>query len=334
MKAFVIGCLLQIEAHYHELFKRRQEQSTTPPSPRESVKALSSSLDELSKELRVVKASLPKKAGRQVEIVRDLMAATSVKLGSVRKSLDDLASQATIYRGLATLGITSATFGHETAVALEGFLAAAYTAKALLDQEAEDEDPDAILDEIEKVIKYGERVSAWGAFALRRIRRDKRKRGRVDISALVSGLVKELDDIFKESTIDLVPHIEPVSGRVFPMEIESVLLNLLANAYYFVKRKEKKRRVDVYVNRAEREGAAGVELIVADSGPGVNPTLSSRVWDPLFSTKVDDAGRPDGTGLGLSIVDDIVRDMNGVRSVDRDTRLKGARFTVWLAFRT
>ena len=63
---------------------------------------------------------------------------------------------------------------------------------------------------------------------------------------------------------------------------------------------------------------------IADSGPGIPPDLLATVFEPFITTKET------GTGLGLSIVDSVVKDMGGVRSVDADPELKGARFTIWL----
>jgi signal transduction histidine kinase len=39
----------------------------------------------------------------------------------------------------------------------------------------------------------------------------------------------------------------------------------------------------------------GVELRLADTGPGIPPAVLDRIFDPFFTTKKD------GTGLGLAI---------------------------------
>ena len=43
-----------------------------------------------------------------------------------------------------------------------------------------------------------------------------------------------------------------------------------------------------------------VEVLVADSGPGIAPEVLPRIFEPFFTTKVVGASR--GTGLGLSTV--------------------------------
>lgn len=74
-----------------------------------------------------------------------------------------------------------------------------------------------------------------------------------------------------------------------------------------------------------REGAPGVLVWVADSGPGVPEELGERVFDPFFTTK--DPG--EGTGLGLAIVQRTVHEAGGLVWVDR-AREGGAAFKVFL----
>jgi len=67
--------------------------------------------------------------------------------------------------------------------------------------------------------------------------------------------------------------------------------------------------------------AETVELVVADSGPGVSPDDKEKLFLPYFSTKNR------GTGLGLAIVSHIVAEHNGHIRVE-DNPPVGARFTV------
>lgn len=67
----------------------------------------------------------------------------------------------------------------------------------------------------------------------------------------------------------------------------------------------------------------GIELSVADSGPGVPPELRSRVFEPFFTT------RAKGTGLGLAVVKQIVTAHAGSVSID-DRPGGGARFVLRL----
>jgi signal transduction histidine kinase len=65
-------------------------------------------------------------------------------------------------------------------------------------------------------------------------------------------------------------------------------------------------RARVWLDRASRPVDV-VNIVIADSGPGVPPDLTEKIFDPYFTTK--EAGR--GTGLGLAIVARIVDGLGG-----------------------
>jgi signal transduction histidine kinase len=328
LKAFLFGCLFRLEAHYHDLFLKRRAQEPAMPSPRETVQEFDTQLKDLTRQLRGVESQLPRSAERSVERVRDRLDSTLSQMNVLQRSMEELASQATIYRGLETLGIASATFGHEVESSLEQFMSSAYTACALLEKE-----PPALnnaLDELSKAINSGKRVGAWGAYALRRVKQDKRRRRYVNITELMGDLVDELRPAIEASNIDLKVSLARAAGRTFPMDVESVLVNLLTNAYYFSKMKRRPRKISISLRPRIRDDEKGFEVAVSDSGPGVSAKIQEHIWQPLFSTKVDRHGRAAGTGLGLSIVDAVVRDIGGIRTVEKDPQLGGARFSVWL----
>ena len=80
-------------------------------------------------------------------------------------------------------------------------------------------------------------------------------------------------------------------------------------------------RIDVTVRPAP--AGAGLEVRLADHGPGVPAELKSRLFQPYFTTK------PDGTGLGLALVRQTVEAHGGTVGLE-DTPGGGATFTVTL----
>lgn len=330
LRAFIFGCLTRLEAHYHKLYSARAEQpDAAAPPPRATVARFRNALGSLASDIKSLEKVVPKTRRREVaEITRRIKSTTS-RLGTLQKSLVDLSNQATNYRGLATLGITAATFGHETQMSLQQFIASAVAAKRLLKH-----DPPAIeiaMKELEKASSHGERIAAWGAYALLRVNYEKRSKPTCDLVKMIQTVHQEFDLVFRRSEIELKLAATPAAAEVdaYPMDVESVLVNLLTNSYFFVRQSKKPHVVRIAATARKHEGRLGVELEVADSGPGVHEDMTEPIWAPLFTTKTSRDGKPEGTGLGLSIVDAIVRDCNGYRRVDRDPALKGARFAIW-----
>lgn len=66
----------------------------------------------------------------------------------------------------------------------------------------------------------------------------------------------------------------------------------------------------------------GFELVVADEGPGIDPNVAERLFEPFSTTK------PGGTGLGLAVTHRAIEAHRGFVLVDSDA--KGTRFTVLL----
>jgi C4-dicarboxylate-specific signal transduction histidine kinase len=90
-----------------------------------------------------------------------------------------------------------------------------------------------------------------------------------------------------------------------------VLLNLLQNSIYAVKRKQYTSGEPCM--RLESGTRNGMDyLIVRDNGPGVRPEHLDKLFEPFFTTK--EVG--EGVGLGLSICYRIVQQHGGRISVD------------------
>jgi signal transduction histidine kinase len=327
LKAFVLQCIVQLEFNYHLQFLARQENETPAQPPREVVGSLREQLRSIVQSLDSVKKE---SSHRKIDIAMEMIATTTAELKATEQSLEELANEATIYRTLATLGIAASTFGHETLGSIEG--AEFSINEAMAEIRNGKPDVESILEELEKSLNFTARITAWGKFALGRIKRDKRRRLSVDIKKLVGSLVDEVRTPFEGSSTVIDCSLRNCEGRVFPMDVEAVVLNLLTNAYFFAKQVSRDRKIRVEVKPQMHEDKKGFLLTVADSGPGVPKDRRSQIWQALYSTKADDKGRVQGTGLGLTIVDNIVKDAGGWRSVDKDDTLSGAHFEIWLPF--
>ncbi len=109
-----------------------------------------------------------------------------------------------------------------------------------------------------------------------------------------------------------------------PQALEQVVLNLLANGVDAVEGRSDPR-VTATTRLTNGLADTGVEVCVADNGPGIPPEVLPHIFEPFFSTK--ESGR--GTGLGLPISQEIVDRHGGTIRVETDPGT-GSRFRVWL----
>jgi two-component system NtrC family sensor kinase len=106
--------------------------------------------------------------------------------------------------------------------------------------------------------------------------------------------------------------------------IEQIFTNLLANAIDAVTEAPPSEGapIAVVVHSTEDEG---VEISIADRGPGMSPEVLTRAMEPFFTTKP--AGR--GTGLGLAITAALVRSAGGQITIASE-RGRGTTVTFFL----
>ena len=114
------------------------------------------------------------------------------------------------------------------------------------------------------------------------------------------------------------PALPPVLAD--PEALKRALANLIDNAAEAMSASFH-RVLRLETSLSERTGMA--ELLVADTGPGLNPEVRERLFLPYFSTKQR------GTGLGLAIAAKIVQDHHGtIRAEQRGA--SGACFVIEL----
>ena len=120
-----------------------------------------------------------------------------------------------------------------------------------------------------------------------------------------------------------------------PSQVNQIIMNLCTNASHAMREGGGTIRVfyrsvdleprDLVGHLAELRPGRYIRLEVADSGQGIQPEVQERIFEPFFTTK----GPAEGSGLGLSVVHGIVKDMDGVITVESEVN-QGTTFIVWL----
>lgn len=113
-------------------------------------------------------------------------------------------------------------------------------------------------------------------------------------------------------------------------QLLQVVINLLNNAAQALRGRERPRVVVTVRRVALEDGRPGMQLSVADNGPGVDPEILPRMFEPFTTTKAtgERAGKG-GMGLGLAIVKRIIDGHNGLIDV-RSSATTGTTFEITL----
>jgi two-component system OmpR family sensor kinase len=146
----------------------------------------------------------------------------------------------------------------------------------------------------------------------------------VDLSALTSSVIDQLEPISVSKAITLHGNVSAaiVIEQSDAEWLRRLLLNLLDNALKFTP-----QGGNVHVRLVEHHGVAALE--VGDSGPGMPATVAERVFEPFYRADESRSVRAEGAGLGLSLVKWIVERHHGRIDV-RSEPGRGSTFIVEL----
>jgi signal transduction histidine kinase len=193
---------------------------------------------------------------------------------------------------------------------------------------------------VEELAESGAAPSAArGALMLRTVRRLERlSEGLLDFARVRPGgarpirLREVVEDAWTLVSLDRGPAevalLDEVGGEAMVEgdadRLTQVLVNLLRNS---VDAMRGGGTVRVSAEESERDGRRWVSLTIADTGPGIDPAVLPRLFEPFLSTKLDSHG----TGLGLAIAEGIVREHGGlILARNAPTPPGGAVFEVML----
>jgi signal transduction histidine kinase len=115
---------------------------------------------------------------------------------------------------------------------------------------------------------------------------------------------REKDSSFQVNIqTDLDQTLDPI--YVNKHEISRMILNILDNAFYGVRKKQKRMEEKEYqpiISIKTRNHEDHIEVIVYDNGIGVPANIQGKIFMPFFSQK----SPGEGLGLGLSVSHDII----------------------------
>ena len=195
---------------------------------------------------------------------------------------------------LATLGRLSASIAHE----IRNPVGAISHASQLLAEDAELSDSGRRMSEI--IRTNAERVGAIIGNVQQLSRRETTRPERMPLGEWITDFVQEFVVTggydANQLTAELIdPDLEV---RVDPSHLRQILWNLCENAFRFSVQ-EADDRVELRVGRLTGSNRPFLEVL--DRGPGIDHTLTDRIFEPFFTS------RTSGTGLGLFIARELAQ---------------------------
>ena len=156
-------------------------------------------------------------------------------------------------------------------------------------------DLDEVRRAVEAIIRDGTRASAVLVRIRAFLRPGGRLRERLDINDVIREVIALLDGELRRNRVslgtDMPGNLSPVVvDRVL---LQQVILNLMMNAIEAERAVSDRARV-LHI-RTEEQSSGSIVVLVQDSGVGLDPEHSSRMFEPFYTTKVE------GVGMGLTI---------------------------------
>jgi C4-dicarboxylate-specific signal transduction histidine kinase len=164
---------------------------------------------------------------------------------------------------------------------------------------------DEVRQAVEAVIRDGTRASSVLVRIRGLLRRGERLRERSDINDIIREVIALSGGELRRNGVSLRAEMP---GNIPPVVVDRVLLqqvvlNLMMNAVDAMR--SVTDRVRVLCIRTEEQPSGSVAVLVQDSGVGLDPKHSSRLFEPFYTTKAE------GIGMGLSISRSIIEAHGG-----------------------
>ena len=147
------------------------------------------------------------------------------------------------------------------------------------------------------------------------------------IGTMVDELLDTVDPLVQKNNNALTVSCGADVGMMTAdlMKTRQILLNLLSNAGKFTRA----GTIALDVQRRVVAGCPSIEFTVTDTGVGMTPEQTAKIFDPFTQADVTTTRKYGGTGLGLALVSRFCQLMGGQVSVDSRPDA-GSRFTVRL----
>jgi len=216
---------------------------------------------------------------------------------------------------MAAFGQLGAGIAHEVKNPLAGILASAQISRMEVDPDTQ------VYKDLGLIEKETKRCKTIIDNLLKFARQEKAIKTTVKINAVIEDAIAIVNHQLELNKVKLQTHLEPDLPLIFgnPNQLQQVFMNMMINAQQAMDGTPGSLTV------SSRRAADDIEIVFADTGPGISEEARKKLFEPFFTTKP--AGK--GTGLGLSVSFGLIEEHGGEVVVESEVG-QGATFIVSL----
>lgn len=200
---------------------------------------------------------------------------------------------------MAGLGRLAAGVAHEINNPMSGIMLYANMVKEDLDEDS------PLQEDLKTIIREAERCKVIVADLLEFSHQTSYEMDLVDVNDLIRktfGVVKN-QPLFHNIKTEL--NLEEGLPQIFgnAIRLNQVIMNVIVNGAQAME-----GNGDLTITSRSRANQDITEILISDTGSGIEPDLQEKIFDPFFTTKKTG----EGTGLGLSVSYAIVKEHKGI----------------------
>jgi PAS domain S-box-containing protein len=203
----------------------------------------------------------------------------------------------------AAMGQVAASIAHEVSQPIMAMLLNAEAALSWLDQQPPD--VAAVRRTLESILTDANRAGEVINWIRALIKKTPAPKESIDINTAIEDVLTiTRSELLKHGIslqTDLATGLPRVEG--YRVQLQQVILNLILNAVEAMSGLDEGTRELRISTSAVASNA--IVVTVRDNGPGLDPALLNRLFQPFITTK------PEGIGMGLAICDSIIRSHGG-----------------------
>ena len=202
----------------------------------------------------------------------------------------------------AAMNELASSLAHQLSQPLTAIMSNAEVAVRLLDQNPPDlmEVREILKDVVEDDERAKEIISGMRSL----LKKDSAHLKPVNLNEIVRTVVRLIDAEAVLRKVTVKTHLQEDLNSIVgdPIRLQQVVLNLLMNAMDAVHEKAEEKR-SVEIRTTIKDGSS--QVVISDSGKGIETARLAQIFQPFFSTKQE------GLGMGLSICKTIVETHGG-----------------------